>query len=388
VLQINPAKTGVQWGKAGQSVGDILVTARAPDATYAATNRAIYLKSQFPDLAALLGPLADADRSTVSAASINPTVPSETSSFNLIAQTDNGNLIVALMSTSPFACVTSTDKGITWTRRLTGIPVAPYALAYFNGMFVATFQNQSVIYTSSDGITWTGRNIPANLASPAIFASSAFFIIYGVGQTGGAFYTSPDGINWAARNNFTTVGATGITKAGAYLFATVNGSSQYGISADGGLTWIQVSPGYSFASIYYYGGVYYATYNGNFSILFSTTNPLLSSWVLNNNAIPNAGSTWSYNSAVVIPQYKCIILPCTSASAFVSNDGGITWYLRSNTIVTFNAGLVVGNKILYVQGNNGYTLPIFSYDIAVSFITPVIPFQPNPLTTYIKGKLA
>lgn len=50
VLQIKPDKSGVQWCKAGQSVGDILVTARSPGSTYGLAGRVIYVQSAFPDL--------------------------------------------------------------------------------------------------------------------------------------------------------------------------------------------------------------------------------------------------------------------------------------------------------------------------------------------------
>jgi hypothetical protein len=388
VLQINSGKTGVQWGKAGQAVGDILVTARTPDATYAAGNRTVYAKTQFPDLATLLGSLADPDRSTVTVASIDPTVPAETTSYVQIAQTDNSSLIVALMSNSPFPCVTSTDKGATWTRRLTGFAVQPFQLACGNGMFVATFANSAVIQTSPDGVTWTSRSLPASLPSPSIFWTGTIFIAWSIGTTGGTFYTSPDGVTWTARNTFTTVGATTLTKAGSYIFALASGSSTYAYSLDG-IGWTSVNPGYSFTSIFYYNGVYYALYNGNTAILFSATNPTgPSNWAIN-YVLPSGAGAYTDNSAVVIPQSKCIILPCVTSSAVVSSDGGLTWSLRGQTGVTFYRSLVVGGaSLLFVQGNNGYKFPMCSYDTTANFMTPASTPTPAPTATYIKGKLA
>jgi hypothetical protein len=388
VLRINAAKTGVEWGTVGQSIGDILVTARTPDATYAAGNRTVYAKSQFPDLATLLGSLADADRSTVTVASIDPTFPSETTSYTQVAQTDNSSLIIALISNSPFPCVTSADKGATWTRRLTGFAAQPFQLACGNGMFVATFASSAVIQTSTDGVTWTSRGLPATIPSPGIFWTGTIFIVWSIGTTGGTFYTSPDGVTWTARNTFTTVGATSLIKAGSYIFAQASGSNTYAYSPDG-ITWTGVNPGYAFSNIFYYSGVYYALYGGNTAILFSTTTPGLSaSWALN-YVLPSGAGGYTDNSAVVIPQSKCIILPCVTSSAVVSNDGGLTWSLRAQTGVTFYKSLVVGAaSLLFVQGNNGYKFPICSYDTVANFITPPSTPTPNPTSTYIKGKLA
>jgi hypothetical protein len=388
VLRINAAKTGVEWGTVGQSVGDILVTARAPDATYAAGNRTVYAKSQFPDLATLLGSLADADRSTVTVASIDPTVPSESTSYQQIAQTDNSSLIIALISNSPFPCVTSADKGATWTRRLTGFPAQPYQLACGNGVFVATFASSAAIQTSTDGVTWTSRSLPATVQSPYIFWTGTIFIVWSIGTTGGTFYTSPDGITWTTRSTFTTIGATWLTKAGTYIFAQASGTSAYSYSLDG-ITWNNVNPGYAFSNLVYYGGVYYALYGGNTTILFSTTTPAASgSWALN-YVLPSGAGVYTDNSAVVIPQSKCIILPCVTSSAVVSNDGGLTWSLRGQTGTSFYKSLVVGAaSLLFVQGNNGYKFPIFSYDTLANFMTPPSTATPNPTATYIKGKLA
>jgi hypothetical protein len=385
VLQINSAKNGVQWGKAGQSVGDILVSAKVPDGTYASTNRVTYLKSAYPDLAALLGALPDADRSIVSVASINPSFPSETSSYTEVAQTDNSSLIVALLNSSPWPCVTSADKGLTWTRRLTGFPVAPFALAQTNGIFVATFQNQAIVSTSTDGVSWTSRNIPASIAAPGIFASNGIFILFQIGGTNGVYYTSVDGVTWATRSGFAANGTNEIAKINNYFVTFASGSNVNYWSADNGLTWTSVNAGVPFNSIAYYNGTYYAVYNGDTSKIWTSTTPLVSSsWKITNTS-PNAGSTYGLAAAATIGQ--CIIFPA-NPGATISNDGGSTWSYRDSTTVVFNRSLSVGNKLFYVQGNNGYSLPVFSYDIGTSFITPKANVQPAPLVTYIKGKLA
>jgi len=106
---------------------------------------------------------------------------------------------------------TSTD-GITWTSRTSGFGTNSInSVAYGNGLFVAVGAN-GTITTSTDGITWTARtsNMGTNQINHVIYANS-IWVAVGVGggttNTGGITY-STDGITWTRKSQSLTVGTT------------------------------------------------------------------------------------------------------------------------------------------------------------------------------------
>ena len=87
-------------------------------------------------------------------------------------------------------CATSSD-GVTWTART--IPAGTYnALAWNGSRFVAV--GNSVSATSSDGVSWTARTIPSGIYNALAWNGSLFVAI-----GNGVCATSSDGITWTAR---------------------------------------------------------------------------------------------------------------------------------------------------------------------------------------------
>lgn len=258
VLQINSAKNGVQWGKSGQAVGDILVTARAPDSTYAMAGRVPYLKSAYPDLAALVGTPADTDRSTVTNASLSSSFSSDAiATFGVAVY---GGLIIALCINVAF-CYTSSDNGVTWVRRPTPFSGGK-ALAVLNGVFVATIQlnNINYVYTTTDGVTWTQRAFVTGTVSYAFVGVVAgLFVVATPGQS--SYQTSPDGVAWTQRTTF-VANNQALINVNGNLVAFVAGTS-YSVSTDG-LVWntynAQTASGASLnlQQITFCNGLYYA----------------------------------------------------------------------------------------------------------------------------------
>jgi len=116
------------------------------------------------------------------------------------------------------SCFTSSD-GITWTSRT--IPAGTYTdVIYANGLYVAYGAN-GVISTSPDGVTWTSRSAGASTFNQIIYANSLFVAV----GNSGVIRTSADGITWTAQtsgagsrflygvawngSNFVVVGETG-----------------------------------------------------------------------------------------------------------------------------------------------------------------------------------
>jgi hypothetical protein len=100
--------------------------------------------------------------------------------------------------------VYTSTNGLSWTQRTVANNNVWQSITYGNGLFVAVAQPITagainLVMTSSDGITWTSRNVPATYSSyRAIAFGNNKFVILG----GGPVLNSTDGINW------TTTGAT------------------------------------------------------------------------------------------------------------------------------------------------------------------------------------
>ncbi|MCS3467079.1 hypothetical protein M2401_000800 [Pseudomonas sp. JUb42] len=383
VLQINSAKNGVQWGKAGQSVGDILVTARAPGATYANGNRFSYLQSIYPDLYALIGALPDADRSTISTGTLNASFPSDALSSRLTA--DSGSLLIALCTNVAF-CYTSADRGVTWVRRAT--PVFNWkSITVKSGLFLAaTTDNPSQTYTTTDGVTWTARAILS--LSPQLGAVAGLFVL--IDQTGADAinHTSPDGITWTSRAVPTDLPIVGLFNVNGFLISLTGNSAFYSYTSDG-ISWARTNTSGNFQSIQYVAGTYFAVNNAADGGLFTATS-LAGPWTKTTPLlIPSGGfSTFAGSSQGAVSSIDgVIIFPTNGTAAWVSNDSGKTWDYRITT-ANFSSPLALPGRFLQLAAaNTTYSMPLRSYDSTTSFITPKSVAQPPPLTTYIKGKL-
>lgn len=164
VLQVNETKTGVKWGKVGQSVGDTLITNRPAPAGYVEAG-GIYSQAAYPELFALLG-IKEANNdganwgayTTTPAASVDYMVSGKDDVIICIANTAGG-------SSTGGRAYRSTDSGATWVSvadLLGKETLSRLACDMFGNWIVTTVTNQPYIYTSNDnGITWTQRAKPA-----------------------------------------------------------------------------------------------------------------------------------------------------------------------------------------------------------------------------------
>ena len=386
VLRINSAKNGVEWGKSGQSIGDLLITARAPGATYAATNRATYLQSAYPDLYMLIGATPDVDRSVITSGPINQSFPLDSISY--MATADSGSLIITCCTNVDF-CYTSSDRGVTWVRRPMPSPGSSrYNLGVSNGVFLLTQQSNSTQYwTTTDGITWTSRVFGAVVANPLVTSINGLFIVAQFGTTG-TYQTSPDGINWTVRSGMANIGVAAFIQLNGKLIGMGSGTSLYMLSSDG-INWLSLQTPGQYSSFWYSGGVYYANTNTDPTTLYSTTDITVGGlgWTRISGVFPANTATWAFTGAMVSKIESCIVLATTGNSVAVSSDNGLTWAFRSVPFA-FNYPFQFENKFMAFAGTSIASLPYRSYDKTTSFITPKVSVQPSPMVTYIKGKLA
>jgi hypothetical protein len=96
-----------------------------------------------------------------------------------------------LVAVGSSAAASSSD-GITWTART--IPAGTYNAAEWNGSLFATV-GSSVAATSPDGTVWTARTIPAGVYRGLAWNGSLYVAVGFAGKCA----TSPDGITWTAR---------------------------------------------------------------------------------------------------------------------------------------------------------------------------------------------
>jgi hypothetical protein len=130
-----------------------------------------------------------------------------TSGFNAIAY-NGSNLYVAVGGSG--VLYSSTD-GKTWTSRTSGFGANQiYHVAYGNGLFVAVGAT-GLITTSTDGTTWTARTSGFGSLNiyRALYANSIWVVVGaggGATNTGGVSYSS-DGLTWTRKSQSLTVGA-------------------------------------------------------------------------------------------------------------------------------------------------------------------------------------
>lgn len=157
---------------------------------------------------------------------VNWTVGSFPSTANTLRRVIFANSLFVAVGTS--SCFTSSD-GITWTSRT--IPAGTYTdVIYANGLYVA-YGSSGILSTSADGITWTSRSAGAQTFNQIIYANSLFVAV----ANAGLIYTSSDGVAWTLRTSGTTQAINGVCWNGSNYVA-VGANGRVLTSADG-VTW-------------------------------------------------------------------------------------------------------------------------------------------------------
>ena len=157
---------------------------------------------------------------------------------------------VALSNGAPYALYSS--NGITWTQTTAfNVGKTWNAVSYVNGLFVAVNgatdngtggqQLISRVATSPDGITWTNRYAPDNVALTGITYGAGIFVALGNTGTGNRTITSTDGITWTSRPSANdSVGWRQIAYGnGIFVAVGINGASGNRVmtlNPSGGLT--------------------------------------------------------------------------------------------------------------------------------------------------------
>lgn len=192
VLSVTQDETGVEWAPGALELGGAYIGFKKPDAGVFLDPDIVYLKSSYPNLAALVGTSSDG-----SFAPVARTMPA---SVVWRSVTFGNGLFVAVGHATSFGvntiCATSPD-GINWTQRAMPSGVW-YCVTFGNGLFVAMSGSGTVGATSTDGINWTQRVIPAGTWIRIAYGNGLFVAINNT-STSSTIATSPDGATWTVR---------------------------------------------------------------------------------------------------------------------------------------------------------------------------------------------
>ena len=266
-------------------------------------------------------------------------------SSGLLSMAYSGTTLVMLASAisgQPQTFYKSTD-GITWAKSAelgvltTTSTIAGSAadLVYANGNFICgqptavVQQLPYTIYTSTDGITWTGRQTPYLAAPSSAMASDGTTAVF-MGASGGTFKSIDGGVSWAVLTTVSNVPIVYLNNA--WVFAGLN---NFTVSTDlQNFVSTGITASAQQAAQFYSSGNSILGVQANNKVLF---NKKSSGYV----AIPITGSV----NIVYTITYKEIPVRGTTAL----------------TLVTQNQN-IAPNLILEI--------PLYSYDTATTFWSP------------------
>ncbi|RXT04487.1 LamG-like jellyroll fold domain-containing protein [Ammoniphilus sp. CFH 90114] len=159
--------------------------------------------------------------------------------------------------------ITSTDKGVNWIQRASGISGDLFGVTYGDGKFVAV-GSWGTLLTSIDGITWSERNSETTRYLTRITYANGIFV---AGGYGGILLTSTDGITWSSRDSGSVKDIVGITFGnGQFVVGLADGNV---ITSSDAITWTSRATGTTeLWAITYGNGKYVAS--GLYKMLTST----------------------------------------------------------------------------------------------------------------------
>jgi hypothetical protein len=147
---------------------------------------------------------------------------------------------------------TSSD-GASWTQRqyssALGYRGPVTDIAFGNGLFVSTLLNGYTLsgstytttfttyMTSSDGMNWSNRTLPASGQYVSVAYGSGVFVL--LPESGNTAYTSADGISWTARSLPVSGSWSRVRRCGSFFVITSSNASTDVLVSSNGTSWSQ-----------------------------------------------------------------------------------------------------------------------------------------------------
>lgn len=259
---------------------------------------------------------------------------SSTNQWNAVAY--GGGVFVAVRDGSSAA--TSTD-GVTWTLRDMPSTAGWKEVAYGNGTFVAVGHNSNYAVTSADGIAWTQRTLPSTQDWQAVSYGNGRFVA--VGQSSNIAAISLDGVTWTQATLPSTQSWMDVTYGNGIFVAVAFSSNIAATSADGS-NWTQrtLSSNQGWVSVAYGGGAFVAVSS---TLLSTSTDGII--WV---SRSPPSGTIWR---DVTYGNGTFVAIRFSSSDAATSTDG-ITWERRDLPVSALWASVAYGNDIFVAVALN------------------------------------
>ena len=262
------------------------------------------------------------------------------------------NLGFALALVSSVAIMSQQVRadGTTWTARNATEANFWQSVAFGNGTFVAvSVDGTNRVMTSSDGITWTARSVPASRWTSVTYGNGVFVAVAGFGTD--RIMTSPDGITWTPRGSSTD--SWDAIAYGNNTFVAVGMSTNRVMTSTDGITWTNRTVP---TGIQQWKSV---TWGNNKFVAVSGTG-------FNDRVMTSAdGVTWTYAQAIHNGNWSSIAYGnntfVATATSFggggsmdyvMTSSDGITWTARTAAAaVGWNAVAYGGGKFVAVTSS-------------------------------------
>lgn len=244
--------------------------------------------------------------------------------------------------------------GTTWTARSATEASFWSSVTFGNGTFVAvSVSGTNRVMTSTDGITWTARSVPASTWTSVTYGNGLFVAVAGFGTD--RIMTSPDGVTWTSRGS-STDSWTGITYGNSVFVAVGSGSTNRVMTSTDGITWTNRSIPTSSSGAQWKS----VTWGNNKFVAISDTG-------FNDRVMTSPdGVTWTYAQAIHNGNWSSIAygnnLFVATATSFggggssfdyvMTSSDGTTWTPRTAAVaVGWNAVVYGGGKFVAVSSS-------------------------------------
>lgn len=256
----------------------------------------------------------------------------------------NGSIIVASISTSPFAKYSS-NGGATWNN-CGGLSASPGGITYGNGKFIII--SNSLFYTSAGGLVFTSSGVSTS-NNTIIFAGGMFFAFTN-GFSSASFQYSTNGTTW----NTGTLPSSSFIRGIAYgngLYFISTSTTNKGYYSTDGINFIEVNTGFvgepSYPSnIAYANNSFYITgsggrFNNTLNIKFTYTCTSLTS-VFGTVPLTNA-PTWCAKGGQV---FQSAVYATSNPSPTYTTDTILSLTRSTNTLtITMNQRPAAGRFV-------------------------------------------
>jgi len=276
--------------------------------------------------------------------------------------------------------MTSTD-GITWTAR--SVPASTWtSVTYGNGLFVAVAGfGTDRIMTSPDGVTWTPRGSSTDSWSGITYGNSVFVAV-GMGATNRVM-TSTDGITWTNRSIPTS-------SSGAQWKSVTWGNNKFVAISDTGFNdRVMTSPDgvtWTYAQAIHNGNWSSIAYGNNLFVATASNPGMSSDYVMTSSD----GTTWTPRTAaaavswtsVVYGGGKFVAVASSGSNRVMTSTDGITWSAHAAADASGWSSVTYGNGVYVAIATNGSGARVMTSGTLVApTTTTTAPATTAPATT-------